>query len=48
MYSFGIVALEIATGKKSVDPGTGKSDEGLVEYGILMKGENFFLLLMRN
>ncbi|KAK4366349.1 hypothetical protein RND71_014229 [Anisodus tanguticus] len=32
VYSFGIVALEIATGKKSVDPGTGKSDAGLVEY----------------
>ncbi|XP_009772390.1 L-type lectin-domain containing receptor kinase IX.1-like [Nicotiana sylvestris] len=32
VYSFGIVALEIATGRKSVDPGTGKSDAGLVEY----------------
>ncbi|WMV18222.1 hypothetical protein MTR67_011607 [Solanum verrucosum] len=32
VYSFGIVALEIATGRKSVDPGTGKCDAGLVEY----------------
>nr|AKV93682.1 clade IX lectin receptor kinase [Nicotiana benthamiana] len=32
VYSFGIVAQEIATGRKSVDPGTGKSDAVLVEY----------------
>ncbi|KAJ7943772.1 putative Kinase [Quillaja saponaria] len=40
IYSFGIVALEIATGKKSIDP---REDKGLVEWvGIIMEEENFF------
>ncbi|KAE8675655.1 L-type lectin-domain containing receptor kinase IX.1 [Hibiscus syriacus] len=40
VYSFGVVLLEIATGRKSVDPG-GKSDMGLVEWiwGLYGKGE---------
>ncbi|KAE8732871.1 L-type lectin-domain containing receptor kinase IX.2 [Hibiscus syriacus] len=38
--SFGVVLLEISTGRKSVDPG-GKSDMGLVEciWGLYGKGE---------
>ncbi|GMI64071.1 L-type lectin receptor kinase IX.1 [Hibiscus trionum] len=40
VYSFGVVLLEIATGRKSVDPGR-KSDMGLVEWiwGLYGKGE---------
>ncbi|KAE8702245.1 L-type lectin-domain containing receptor kinase IX.2 [Hibiscus syriacus] len=40
VYSFGVVLLEIATGRKSVDP-RGKSDMGLVEWiwGLYGKGE---------
>ncbi|KAK2656646.1 hypothetical protein Ddye_009698 [Dipteronia dyeriana] len=32
IYSFGVVALEIATGKKSVDPAKENSEVGLVEW----------------
>ncbi|XP_021890446.1 L-type lectin-domain containing receptor kinase IX.1-like [Carica papaya] len=32
VYSFGVVALEIVTGRKSVDPAKGKSEMGLVEW----------------
>nr|KJB44034.1 hypothetical protein B456_007G231200 [Gossypium raimondii] len=40
VYSFGVVLLEIATGRKSVDPGR-KSDMGLVEWiwGLYGTGE---------
>ncbi|XVF17397.1 hypothetical protein REPUB_Repub10bG0118600 [Reevesia pubescens] len=40
VFSFGVVILEIATGRKSVDP-RGKSDMGLVEWtwGLYGKGE---------
>ena len=32
MYRFGVVALEIATGRKSIDPMGPNSDMGLVEW----------------
>ncbi|XWS41679.1 hypothetical protein CRYUN_Cryun17cG0103200 [Craigia yunnanensis] len=43
VFSFGVVILEIATGRKSVDPG-GKSDMGLVEWTWGVYGKEELLL----
>ncbi|XWS45043.1 hypothetical protein CRYUN_Cryun15aG0102500 [Craigia yunnanensis] len=43
VFSFGVVILEIATGRKSVDPG-GKSDMGLVEWSWGLYGKAELLL----
>lgn len=50
VYSYGVVALEIATGRKSTNPPENDSAMGLVEcgFGIFMEVEGFVWLLMRD